>query len=52
MNIDALVEYISSTPLTWLLLTLGAFKFGIIIYEKSNKQVLLQPIIVSYLIIM
>jgi len=52
MNIDALVEYITSTPLTWLLLTLGAFKFGIIIYEKSNKQVLLQPIIVSYLIIM
>ena len=52
MNIDALVEYITSTPLTWLLLTLGTFKFGIIIYEKSNKQVLLQPIIVSYLIIM
>jgi len=52
MNIDALITYISSTPLTWLLLTLGAFKFGIIIYEKSNKQTLLQPIIVSYLIIM
>jgi len=52
MNIDALIEYITSTPLTWLLLTLGAFKFGIIVYEKSNKQVLLQPIIVSYLIIM
>jgi len=52
MNVDALVEYIISTPLTWLLLTLGAFKFGIIVYEKSNKQVLLQPIIVSYLIIM
>ena len=52
MNIDALIEYITSTPLTWLLLTLGAFKFGIVVYEKSNKQVLLQPIIVSYLIIM
>lgn len=52
MNIDALIEYITSTPLTWLLITLGAFKFGIIIYEKSNKQTLLQPIIVSYLLIM
>jgi len=52
MNIDALIEYITTTPLTWLLLTLGAFKFGIIVYEKSNKQTLLQPIIVSYLIIM
>lgn len=52
MNIDALLEYISSTPLTWLLLTLASFKLGIIIYEKSNKQTLLQPIIVSYLLIM
>ena len=52
MNIDALIEYITTTPLTWLLLTLGAFKLGIIVYEKSNKQTLLQPIIVSYLIIM
>ena len=52
MNLDALILYISSTPLTWLLLTLGSFKLGIIIYEKSNKQTLLQPIIVSYLIIM
>jgi len=51
MNIDALIEYISSTPLTWLLLTLGSFKIGIIIYEKFNKQTLLQPIIVSYLFI-
>lgn len=52
MNIDALIEYITSTPLTWLLITLGAFKFGIIVYDKSNKQTLLQPIIVAYLLIM
>ena len=51
MNIDALIEYISSTPLTWLLLTLGSFKIGIIVYEKFNKQTLLQPIIISYLFI-
>ena len=51
MNIEALIEYISSTPLTWLLLTLGSFKIGIIVYEKFNKQTLLQPIIISYLFI-
>ncbi len=52
MNIDALIEYISSTPLVWLLLTLGSFKLGIIIYEKFNKHTLLQPIIIAYVIIM
>lgn len=52
MNFDALIEYITTTPLLWLLLTLGAFKTGIIVYEKFNRHTLLQPIIVSYVIIM
>ena len=52
MNLDALIQYISSTPLTWLILTLGSFKLGIIIYEKFDKHTLLQPIIISYVIIM
>lgn len=52
MNFDALIEYITTTPLIWLLLTMGAFKVGIIVYEKFNKHTLLQPIIVSYVIIM
>ncbi len=52
MNLDALLQYISSTPLVWLLLTLGSFKLGIIIYEKSNKITLLQPIIISCFILL
>jgi len=52
MNFDALIQYISTTPLVWLLLTLGSFKLGIIIYEKSGKNTLLQPIIIAYFIIM
>jgi len=52
MNIDALTEYMTTTPLLWLLITLGSFKLGIIIYEKSNKNTLLQPIIVAYTFIM
>ncbi|MGA1932992.1 LrgB family protein [Arcobacter sp. YIC-464] len=52
MNIDALIEYISNSTLIWLILTLGSFKLGIIIYEKFNKHTLLQPIIISYIVIM
>ena len=52
MNIDALIDYITNTPLLWILITLGSFKLGIIIYEKSNKNILLQPIIVAYFLIM
>jgi predicted murein hydrolase (TIGR00659 family) len=51
MNFVALLDYISTTPLTWILLTLSAFKIGIILYEKANKHALLQPIIVAYVII-
>lgn len=52
MNFDALISYIHSTPLTWLIATLAAFKFGIIIYEKFNKHTLLQPIIIAYVILL
>ena len=52
MNYEALTNYIISTPLIWLILTLGSFKLGIIIYEKFNKHTLLQPIIIAYAIIM
>ncbi len=52
MNYEALTNYISSTPLTWLIITIAAFKFGIIIYEKFNKHTLLQPIIIAYVIIL
>jgi putative effector of murein hydrolase len=52
MNFDALIEYITSTPLTWLIFTLGSYKIGIIIYEKTNKHTLLQPIVISYILIM
>jgi len=51
MNIEALTTYITTTPLIWLLITLGSFKLGIIIYERFNKNPLLQPIIISYFII-
>lgn len=52
MNFEALTNYINSTPLIWLIITLAAFKLGIIIYEKFNKHTLLQPIIIAYVIIL
>ena len=52
MNYDALISYINSTPLTWLIITLASFKLGIIIYEKFNKHTLLQPIIIAYVVLL
>jgi putative effector of murein hydrolase len=52
MNIEAFFEYIETTPLTWLILTLLSYKIGIIIYEKFNKHTLLQPVIIAYIIIL
>ncbi len=52
MNFEALLTYINSTPLTWLIITLLSFKIGIIVYEKFNKHTLLQPIIIAYVLIM
>jgi putative effector of murein hydrolase len=52
MNYESLVTYIQTTPLTWLIATLAAFKLGIIIYEKCNKHTLLQPIIIAYVILL
>ena len=36
MNVDALIAYITSTPLTWIIITLSAYKAGILIYEKTS----------------
>jgi predicted murein hydrolase (TIGR00659 family) len=52
MNFESLINYIQTTPLTWLILTISSFKLGIILYNKSNKNIFLQPIIVAYLIIL
>lgn len=52
MNFDALIAYITSTPLTWIIITLSAYKVGILIYEKTGKHALLQPIVIAYVIML
>lgn len=52
MNFEALQNYIETTPLLWLIITLASYKIGIIIYEKFNKHTLLQPIIIAYMLIL
>ena len=52
MNFESLINYIQTTPLTWLIVTLASYKIGIIIYEKFNKHTLLQPIIIAYVLIL
>lgn len=52
MNIDALITYVMNTPLSWIIITMSAYKIGIIIYEKSGKHALLQPIVIAYVIML
>jgi len=52
MNVDALIAYITSTPLTWIIITMSAYKAGILIYEKTGKHALLQPIVIAYVIML
>ena len=51
MNSDALIAYVSSTPLTWLIVTMGAYKIGVIVYEKCGKKPLFQPMIIALLVL-
>ena len=52
MNVDALIAYVSSAPLTWLIITISAYKIGVFIYEKSGKNAFLQPIVIAYAIML
>ena len=52
MNYDKFLIYLNDTPLIWLIITLSSFKIGLIIYEKYDKNTLLQPILIAYLLIM
>ena len=52
MNLDALITYVTTTPLVWLIITISAYKIGILVYEKSGKHALLQPIVVAYMIML
>ena len=52
MNLDALYAYVTSTPLVWIIVTISAYKIGILVYEKSGKNALLQPIVVAYMIML
>ncbi len=52
MNLDALYAYVTSTPLVWIIVTISAYKIGILVYEKSGKNAFLQPIVVAYMIML
>ena len=52
MNLEALYAYVTSTPLVWIIVTISAYKIGILVYEKTGKNALLQPIVVAYMIML
>lgn len=52
MNVNALIDYVNNAPLTWLIITISAYKIGVLIYEKSGKNAFLQPIVIAYAIML
>lgn len=52
MNLEALYAYVTTTPLVWIIVTISAYKIGILVYEKTGKNALLQPIVVAYMIML
>ncbi|WP_294967197.1 LrgB family protein [Sulfurimonas sp.] len=52
MNIEALLLYINTSPLPWLIFTIGSYKIGVFVYKKSKQNDFLQPIIVAYAIML
>ena len=52
MNTEALIAYVSTTPLTWLIVTIGAYKIGILLYEKSGNMAIFQPMIISMMFVL
>lgn len=51
MDINAFTNYLENTPLVWLIVTIGTYKLGLYIYNKSGKKSYLQPIVLAYLIL-
>ncbi len=52
MNFNLLFNYLQTSPLIWIVLTISSFKVGTIIYEKSNKNILLQPILIALILVL
>lgn len=43
--------YLSGTPLLALVLTLGAYQFGVLVYERSNKNPLANPVGIAVIVV-
>lgn len=52
MSMEHFSSFFLSNPLTWLILTLSAYKIGVYIYEKAGKHSFLQPIVIAYVIML
>jgi predicted murein hydrolase (TIGR00659 family) len=50
MNKEEFFSFLITNPLTWMILTLSAYKIGVYVYEKTGKHSFLQPIAIAYVI--
>ncbi len=50
-NIHEIWVYLSGSPLLALILTLGAYQLGVIVYERANRHPLANPVLIAIVLI-
>src|SRR6266545_1731742 len=50
-NIHEIWVYLSGSPLLALVLTLGAYQLGVIVYERANRHPLANPVLIAIVLV-
>src|SRR5258708_19248639 len=50
-NIYEIWVYLSGSPLLALILTLGAYQLGVIVYERANRHPLANPVLIAIVVV-
>ena len=50
-NIHEIWVYLSGSPLLALILTLGAYQLGVIVYERANRHPLANPVLIAIVLV-
>ena len=50
-NIHEIWVYLSGSPLLALILTLGAYQLGVVVYERANRHPLANPVLIAVVLI-
>jgi len=50
-NIHEIWVYLSGSPLLALILTLGAYQLGVVVYERANRHPLANPVLIAIVLV-